>query len=683
VVVIAARAGPDCWTRSRESNFSGWSLRGWSLEATFGVTTGYCCTVSLALAEVRLIPYVADSAATRGTSALSSCLASVIGRPLPSGWTSVNAKTVLRKAKAAEDNWVTAGLDGSSPGPRNSCFRCCRPNSGRTGRVLRVERYGLEFRPLVVPGSSGYLKREILISATPQESWVALMEDDRLVELMLDRPDQSRLVGDIYLGVVEAVLPGIQAAFVNIGTDKAGFLHVSDLVSAEEDHDDDDEDGDGDGQRGRSGNGRRSRSRPRKYPPIQEQVRKGDTLLVQVTKEPIGTKGPRLTAQISLPGRFLVYMPFSAHVGVSRKIDQREERARLRQLASEIRPDDAGGLIIRTVGEELNREKFEGEFNRLHALWTRMKRKADSSRAPAPVHREAKLVSGVIRDLFSDKLDALIVDNRQVHNEIVQYVQSVDPDLMSRIRLYEDSTPLFDRYDIEEEIGEAFQRRVNLDSGGYIIVEPTEALVSIDVNTGRFTGKGRKDPEETILRTNLDASREIARQLRLRDIGGIVVVDFIDMESQQNRDRVLQELRTQLGRDRARTRAFAVSELGLIEMTRQRVRPSLFQTLTRFCEHCSGAGRVFTPPTVVRRVERSLKRAAASGQERSIQVRVHPEVALHLTEEEPDFLKRLRGRMTISLDLRDDPLLREDEFRLLSGPAETDVTEKYVMRQFG
>ncbi len=201
------------------------------------------------------------------------------------------------------------------------------------------------------------------------------------------------------------------------------------------------------------------------------------------------------------------------------------------------------------------------------------------------------------------------------------------------------------------------------------------------MNTGRFTGKGKRDPEETILRTNLDAAREVARQLRLRDIGGIIVVDFIDMESQANRDRVLQEVRTQLGRDRARTKAFAVSDLGLVEMTRQRVRPSLFHSLTRVCEHCKGAGRIFTPPTVIRRVERSLKRAAASGKERSILIRLHPEVALHVLEEEPEFLKRMRGRTRLELDIKDDPLLREDEFRLLSGPAEEDVTTKYVTRQ--
>ncbi len=532
-----------------------------------------------------------------------------------------------------------------------------------------MARTGIDSGPTTLKNRETNLKREILISSTPQESWVALLEDDRLVELMLDRPDQDRIVGDIYLGRVEAVLPGIQAAFVDIGTEKAGFLHVSDLDYG--DLDEEEEEGNGNGGRRRS----------KKYPPIQENLKKGDTLLVQATKEPISTKGPRLTAQISLPGRFLVYMPSSSHVGVSRKIDGREERARLRALAKEILPKDSGGIIIRTVGEELTREKFEGEFKRLHSSWKKIQGRARSSKAPALIHREARLISGVIRDLFSGKFDALIVDSKQAHNEIVQYVKNIDPELLDRVRLYTEKTPLFDRYEIEEEIGEAFQRKVMLASGGYIIVEPTEALVSIDVNTGRFTGKGKKDPEETILRTNMDAAREIARQLRLRDMGGIIVVDFIDMESQGNRDKVLQELRTHLGRDRARTKAFAVSELGLIEMTRQRVRPSLIQTLSDPCTHCGGAGRVFTPATVARRVERSLKRASVSGDERTILVRVHPEVALHLREEEPDFLARLRKRVGMELELHDDPLLREDEFRLLSGPARNDVTERYVTRQ--
>jgi ribonuclease G len=508
------------------------------------------------------------------------------------------------------------------------------------------------------------LKREILVTATTHESWVALLEDGQLVEIMFDRPDQGRIVGDVFLGRVEAVLPGIQAAFVDIGQDKAGFLHVSDVGQAEEEEN-------GEGGRGR-GRGRR----PSKYPPITDLVQKGQELLVQVTKEAIGTKGPRLTAQISLPGRFLVYMPYSSHVGVSRKIDDRGERGRLRKLAKEILPKDSGGIIVRTVGEEINQDTLGKEFKRLHSNWKRIKKQADQAKAPACVHADAKLISGVIRDLFSNRFESLTVDSKAIYNEILQYVNNVAPDLKDRVRFYDEPVSLFDKHEVEEEVQRAFERRVDLPSGGYLIIEPTEALVSIDVNTGRYTGK--RDPEKTILKTNLDAAQEIAKQLRLRDVGGIVVCDFIDMDSQQNRDRVLHELRSHLGRDRARTKAFEVSGLGLVEMTRQRVRPSLFNSLTHDCANCGGNGRVYTPATVVRQIERSLRRAASSGEERRILMRVHPEVALRIMEDEPDFLRRLSRRTGIELDLRDDPLLREDEFRILSGPAETDVTSRYI-----
>jgi ribonuclease G len=508
------------------------------------------------------------------------------------------------------------------------------------------------------------LKREILVSASPQESWVALLEDGRLVELMYDRPDQSRLVGDIFLGRVDAVLPGIQAAFVNIGTEKAGFLHASDLSGADED---DEENGDNGGRR-----------RNRRDVPIQDVIQQGQDVLVQVTKEPIGTKGPRLTTQISMPGRFLVYMPGSFHVGVSRKIEERNERARLRKLAKDIVPEGSGGVIVRTVGEELNRNTFEREFKRLHQAWLDIQKRAEAAQAPALVHGEAKLISGVIRDLFSDKFDSLTVDNREIHQEISRYLRHVDPDLLDRLHLYTEPLPLFDKYGVEEEIYQVFQKKVTLPSGGYIVIEPTEALVSIDVNTGRYTGKKRKDPEHTILKTNLDAAREIAKQLRLRDIGGIVVCDFIDMESQKNRDRVLHELRSHLGRDRARTKAFEVSDLGLVEMTRQRVRPSLFQALTETCTHCGGAGRVYSPATVVRRVERALNRVSAEGKEKRIVVRMHPEVALQILEQEAGFLPGIRKKTRMKVEVLDDPLMRQDEYRLLAGPAQTDVTERYV-----
>jgi len=500
------------------------------------------------------------------------------------------------------------------------------------------------------------MKRLILINAAPHETRVAILEDKKLVELMLDRPDAQRIVGDIYLGRVEGVLPGIQAAFVNIGTEKAAFLHVSDI--AEEDPEASEE------EKG-----------VKRYPPIQTLIKKGDELLVQVTKEPIGTKGPRVTAQISLPGRYLVYMPESEHIGVSRKIEEREERTRLRRLMKDILANGKGGVIVRTVGEDASRKPLERELKGLMKTWSKIEGRIGQHSAPALIHEEAHLAAGIIRDLFSEKVDELIIDSREIYNEIRDYLEAVDPDLMRRVTLYESTTPLFDKYDIEEEILLSFERKVELPSGGHIVIEPTEGLVSIDVNTGRYTGK--KDPEKTILRTNLDAAREIARQLRLRDIGGIIVADFIDMEDKANRDKVMQELRTHLGRDRARTKAFQISDLGLVEMTRQRVRPSVYHTLTRPCPHCNGSGRIVTPTTVVRRIERAVRRIAAAKQEKRLVVRLHPEVALHILEEEPNLLRRLESEYRVDLEVRDDPLLRADEFRILAGPAAVDVTSRY------
>jgi ribonuclease G len=312
------------------------------------------------------------------------------------------------------------------------------------------------------------------------------------------------------------------------------------------------------------------------------------------------------------------------------------------------------------------------------ALWKKINRKKSFvRRAPALLQRETILTRGIIRDLFSAKVDALHVDMKELYNEIEQYLQQIDPDLMSRVHLYTDATPLFDKFDIESEIRDLFKARVELPTGGSLVIQPTEALISIDVNTGRYTGK--KDPEKTILRTNLEAAREIARQIRLRDIGGIIVCDFIDMETRSNREKVLQELRTHLGRDRARTKALAVSELGLVEMTRQRVRPSLWHSMTTDCPTCAGTGRVFTPEVVSRRLERALKRAGHERRERQLSVRLHPEVALYLLEEEPRLLQTLTKITGVDIELRDDPMMRLDEFRLMSRPAGRDVTDLYAV----
>ena len=558
------------------------------------------------------------------------------------------------------------------------------------------------------------MKREILINGSQRETRVAILEDDRLVELLVDRPDHRRTVGDIYLGRVEAVLPGIQAAFVDIGQEKSAFLHASDLLEPDEDEDpveqaEEAEEADEDAapteapetggspprsrdrrRRGRGNGGAASTDRaagearqrepsPRRaLPDIQEVLKKGQTLPVQVTKEPISTKGCRVTAQISLPGRFLVYMPYASKVGVSRKIESREQRAKLREMVSKLLPKDSGGVIVRTVAEGVTEDHFRREIDSLLALWKKINRKKTFvRRAPALLQRETSLTRGIIRDLFSAKVDALHVDSRELYNEIEQYLSQIDPELMSRVHLYTEPTPLFDKFDIESEIRDLFKARVELPTGGSLIIQPTEALVSIDVNTGRYTGK--KDPEKTILRTNLEAAREIARQIRLRDIGGIIVCDFIDMETRSNRDKVLQELRTHLGRDRARTKALAVSELGLVEMTRQRVRPSLWHSMTRDCPTCGGSGRVFTPEVVARRLERALKRAGHEHRERQLTIRLHPEVALYLLEEEPRLLQSLSKLTGLDLEFRDDPMMRLDEFRLMSRPAGRDVTELYAV----
>jgi ribonuclease G len=544
------------------------------------------------------------------------------------------------------------------------------------------------------------LKREILINGSQRETRVAILEDDRLVELLIDRPDRRRIVGDIYLGRVEAVLPGIQAAFVDIGLEKSAFLHASDLLEPEDedeepvDPEEDNAEADAAEAALESGSveteeaeeaeeprrARRGRERSPRHPVpnIQDILKKGQTLPVQVTKEPISTKGCRVTAQISLAGRFLVYMPYASKVGVSRKIESREQRAKLREMVTKILPKDAGGVIVRTVAEGVTEDHFRREIETLMNQWRKVNRKQTFvRRAPALLQRETSLTRGIIRDVFSSKVDALWVDSKELHHEVEQYLEQVDPDLMQRVHFYAEATPLFDKFDIENEIRDLFKARVELPTGGSIIVQPTEALVSIDVNTGRYTGK--KDPEKTILRTNIEAAREIARQIRLRDIGGIIVCDFIDMESRQNREKILQELRMHLGRDRARTKAFAVSELGLIEMTRQRVRPSLWHSLTRDCPTCAGSGRVFTPEVVARRLERSLRRAGHEHRERQLTVRLHPEVALYLLEEEPRFLAQLQKATGIDLELRDDPMMRLDEFRIMSRPAGRDVTELYAV----
>ncbi|MFQ6103115.1 MAG: ribonuclease E/G [Candidatus Glassbacteria bacterium] len=506
------------------------------------------------------------------------------------------------------------------------------------------------------------MKREILINASEKESRVAILEDEVLVELLVDRPSEPKHLGDIYKGVVTAVLPGMQAAFVDIGIGKSGFLHVSDVTEEiRESEFDDNHD---------VRAPLRHRALGRKQFNIEDQLKKGQEVLVQIAKEPIGTKGARLTTQLSLPGRFLVYMPYMSRIGVSRKIEDPEERRRLRRLIASIKPKE-GGIIVRTVGEEVSKKNFERELYSLRRSWKRIKKKAMASNAPSLVHKEAKLTSSIIRDLFSDRVDSLIVDSESEYREIRNYLKDVAHDLLKRINLYRDSIPLFDAYGIEDEIADIFNPVVSLDSGGYIVVEPTEALVSIDVNTGKYTGK--KDPEETILRTNLDAAKEIARQIRLRNIGGIIVCDFIDMENEDNKSKVIAEFRRNLARDRAKTKAYEITELGLIEVTRQRMSSGLFQVLSDPCPACEGKGRVLSSETMARKIERAVKRVGALRGEKALEVRAHPRVVLYIMEEERETLSQIEKEYKLTVTFRDDPLLKVDEFKLMSIPSKREI----------
>jgi ribonuclease G len=498
------------------------------------------------------------------------------------------------------------------------------------------------------------VSNRIIINADSYETRIAILEDDELAELLVERADQRRHVGDIYKARVNAVLPGMQAAFVDMGLPKTGFLHASDLaesLSGLDDISDLDDNGD------------RGRRRRAPVPKIEDHLSKGQEILVQITKESIGTKGPRVTQQVSLPGRYCVLMPGLDHVGVSRRIEDRAERQRIKAIIDDVRPKGVG-LIARTAGETKGDPEFAADVKHLTKLWQKIDRKAASVRAPALVHRELEMTASLIRDLFTDEVDEVIIDDKDSFAEIQAFLKAVSPELRDRVKLYKGAEPIFDFHKIEQQIEKTFERKVWLKKGGYICIDHAEALVAIDVNTGRFTGK--KNQEETIFRTNLEAAKEIPRQLRLRDIGGIIVIDFIDMEIESNKRAVLEELRQELRKDRARTKAFAVSELGLVEMTRQRERSSLLHYYTEDCLQCGGLGKVPSLETMLVKLERVMRRVAALGGERRIVLRVAPEVALFFVEQEARRFAELEKRFKLQVDLKDDPQLKRGDMKVFT-----------------
>ncbi|MFH0916913.1 MAG: Rne/Rng family ribonuclease [bacterium] len=442
--------------------------------------------------------------------------------------------------------------------------------------------------------------KQLLISRDSLETRVALIEEGRLAELYLERPGFLSLVGNIYKGRVENVLAGMDAAFVDIGLERNGFLYVDEVSTPEI----------GAGQ---------SRK-------ITNLLQGGNELLVQVTRDAMGGKGPRLTTQLGLAGRYLVYMPESATSGVSRRLDD-EERERLRSICRELRPA-VGGLIIRTAAEAADEEAIARDLRFLQRVWGGVERRAAVSHAPSLVYTESELAVRAVRDLMGSDFGNVLVDEERLHRRLVNYLRAVAPELAGRVDRYEGSVSLFERFGVEGETKKALARRVGLPSGGHIVIDHTEAMTVIDVNTGRYVGK--RFLEDTTLKTNLEACREIVRQLRLRDIGGIIVIDFIDMTARVNREAVLAALEAELARDRTKTYVVEISPLGLVEMTRQNITRGLREVMTRSCSSCRGEGRVISEESALIEVERRLRSMAFSSVLPGLRVEVHPWVAAHL-----------------------------------------------------
>jgi len=475
------------------------------------------------------------------------------------------------------------------------------------------------------------MTNELVMNARPHETRVALVENGVVVELYINRGSEQELMGNIYLGRVVRVLPGMQAAFVDIGIDKPAFLYVADVYNDARHWEqvmlqEGDEDNNSENE-----SPLRMRQLKNFDINIEGLLQEGQDIMVQVSKEPIGTKGARLTSYITLAGRHLVFMPTIDHIGVSRKIEGEKERTRLRKIIQELRPSGEG-FIVRTVSERAPKEKLKSEMEFLNRLWKTIQKRKETSSTPNLLHKELTITLRAVRDLFTKEIDRLVIDSREEYQAIMEFIENFVPSLKYSVELYEGREPLFDAYGIEMEISRALDKKIWLKSGGYIVIESTEALATIDVNTGSYVGK--RNLEETIVKTNLEAVKEIAYQIRLRNIGGLIVIDFIDMDRESDREKVFLALKEALEKDRAKTTVLNLSELGLIEMSRKRTRENINLFLTEACFYCDGRGRLKSSTTICYDIFRDLERETVSDEGGKVYLLVNPEIERVLKEEE-------------------------------------------------
>src|SRR4051794_18880039 len=513
----------------------------------------------------------------------------------------------------------------------------------------------------------------LVINADGPETRVALVQDGYLGELYIERKRERGIAGNIYKGRVERVLPGMQAAFVNIGLEKSAYLHVSDvrgtpddlkrLFSGESSRPASDEDEDAD-DAARVGQGAR----------IEDLLKEGQEVIVQVTKEPISTKGARTTRYTSLPGRHLVFMPTVDHIGISRRIASDKERRRLREIVDSMRPAGSG-FIVRTVADGVSERELRSDMEFLIKLWNEVVRRAEGGRCPALIYNDLDLLLRTVRDLFTADVEKLIIDSRPEYDRVKKFIAAFMPDFSGHIELYDGTDPIFDGYGIEIEIDRALERKVWLKSGGYLIVDEMEALTAVDVNTGRFVGK--KSLEDTITKTNLEAAQEVAEQLRIRSIGGMIVVDFIDMDRPHNREKVTRAFNEHLRRDRSKAAVTRISELGLIEMTRKRTRESLLHNLTEPCTYCEGKGYTKSRNTVAYVLLREIRRQGDLIESDTIIIEAHPAIADVLATTDHAFIEDLEKRLQKRIVVKARGSFHMEDFEIHS-PGEKAIEKSEV-----
>jgi len=496
--------------------------------------------------------------------------------------------------------------------------------------------------------------KELVINASPLETRIAIVEDGHLTELHIEREENRSMVGNIYKGRVDSVVPGIQAAFVDIGFEKNGFLYVTDIADPEL--------GDVDFVDGTAKVDKKKRES--RTPKIESILKRNQTIMVQVAKDTLGTKGCRLTNYVTLPGRYSVLMPTVPHLGVSRKISSDKERDRIRRILKDVRPKGLG-LISRTAAEGKTKSELEDDAKYLNRVWNKVGKRMESEKAPALIYEDLNPILRIVRDRFTSDYNKLTIDDEGEYNRIMGFLDAFAPNLKKRVKLYKQRRPLFDKVGIEDEIAKALQRKVGLPSGGHICIDPTEALVAIDVNTGRFTGK--KNLEDTVLKTNLEAAEEIARQVRLRDIGGIIVCDFIDMRYERNRRELLKKMREVLDKDRTKTTISEITELGMIEMTRKRVKHTLTNALSQTCPYCEGSGRVRSVTTMTFDLVRRLEALFCDIRDKSVIVQVHPDVARRLRTENKELVDKVAEEFGKEIAIESVSDFHIHDIRILNG----------------